>query len=87
MKDLWLIKKFKRQKNPKSLSAPFLSDDLQTLAHVRDKLNTVNAFCGQIGEKQAESYWQKKQKLLQEKLVWITRFAFNSNESKSVTCT
>lgn len=56
MKDLWLIKKFKRQKNPKSLSAPFLSDDLQTLAHVRDKLNTVNAFCGQIGEKQAESY-------------------------------
>lgn len=31
-------KKFKRQKNQKSLSVSFLAHDLQTLAHVEDKV-------------------------------------------------
>lgn len=63
-------KNFKRQKNQKSLSVSFLTDDLQTLAHVEDKVKKCSLVAKY--EKNKYSYWHTKQRLLQEKPVWFT---------------
>lgn len=79
-------KKFKRQKNQKSLSVSFLTrHDLQTLAHVEDKVKK-RSFVAKC-ETNKQSYWHRKESLLQEKPLCDSPSAFNSNESKSVTCT
>lgn len=85
MRDLWLIKKFKRRKNQKSLPVSFLTHDLQTLAHVENKVKK-DAFL-----------WPKMRKTstvadienrgFYRKSLCDSPAVFNSNESKSVTCT
>lgn len=77
-------KKFKQQKNQTFLSVLFLTHDLQTLAHVENKVKTF--FVGAKYEKHKYSY-ETENRDFYRKSQRDSPPAFNSNESKSVTCT
>lgn len=75
-------KKFKRKKNQKFLSVLFLTHDLQTLAHVENKVK--KCFAVAKYEKHKHNYDTENRDFYKKN---HSPPAFNSNESKSVTRT
>lgn len=77
-------KKFKRKKNQKFLSVLFLTHDLQTLAHVGNEVKKCFAVAKYVKHKYS---YDTENGDFYKKNQCDSPPAFNSNESKSVTCT